>query len=488
MENTNELHMTRSGFLPFDPIVLVLDVARRWLLILLAALTVGIGAYIVTDACYEPVYQARTTFVVTSRSSASSVYSNLTSTTGLASVFTEVLNSSLLRKAILAEIGSSSFDGSINAAVIPETNLLTVTVTASDPRTAFLVAQAVIDHHDTVTYQVVDGIALEVLQYPTVPTAPTNRANAMDQLKDMAVLAALGMAALVAALSFVRNAVRSSEEARNKLDCNCLGEIPHENKYKTLGARIRNRKTSILITNPTTSFRFVETVRKLRRRVEQRMRGGKVLMVTSLLENEGKSTVAVNLALALAQKHEKVLLIDCDLRKPACHTLLEQTQIPHAVRDVLAGKAAPGDAVLRDSRSGLSLLLEKQGSSSAGDLLSSHGMQSLLAWTRQEYNYVVLDLPPMTAGPDAESVTESADACLLVVRQNAALVPALNKAIATLEHGKAKLLGCVLNNVRSTRLSSGQGTGYGSYGKYGHYGRYGHYGHYGHSDADDTEQ
>ena len=63
-----------------------------------------------------------------------------------------------------------------------------------------------------------------------------------------------------------------------------------------------------------------------------------------------------------------------------------------------------------------------------------------------------------------------------MVRQNAAVAPALNKAISALQSGKAKLLGCVLNNVHSTTLSSGQG--YGGYG-YG-YGRYGHYGHYGH--------
>ena len=54
------------------------------------------------------------------------------------------------------------------------------------------------------------------------------------------------------------------------------------------------------------------------------MDGGKVVMVTSLLENEGKSTVAVNLALAMAKKHERVLLIDCDLRKPACNAILDQ--------------------------------------------------------------------------------------------------------------------------------------------------------------------
>ena len=316
MDSMNEKYA--GGFLPFHPIVLLQDVVKRWLLILLAALTVGVAAYIYTDLTYTPVYRTTTTYVVTTYSSSATVYSNLSSASSLATVFSELLNSSVMRKAILQQTGAQSFGGSITASVIPETNLLTVTVTASDPRTAFAVAQAIIDHHETVTYQVLDSIALEVLQSPKVPTAPVNYANASGQMKRMMLYAAVATVVLLTLVSYSRNTIRSGKEVRAKLDCNFLGEIPHENKYKTLISRIRRRKTSILITSPVTSFRFVETIRKLRRRVEQHMRGGKVLMVTSLLENEGKSTIAVNLALAMVQKHEKVLLIDCDLRKPAC--------------------------------------------------------------------------------------------------------------------------------------------------------------------------
>lgn len=473
MENTNEKHTAEPGLLPFDPIVLIQDVVKRWLVILLAALVVGVGSYIKTDMDYTPTYRTTTTFVVTTRSSSSTVYSNLSSTSSLASVFTELLNSSVLRKNILQEIGAQSFDGTINAAVIPETNLLTVTVTASDPRTAFLVAQAIIDHHETVTYQVLDSITLEVLQKPTVPMSPINYTDASGQMKKMMVMAAVAMAAVLAVLSYSQDKVRSGKEARKKLECSYLGEIPHEEKYKTLISRIRHRKTSILITNPITSFRFVETIRKLRRRVEQHMHDGNVLMVTSLLENEGKSTVAVNLALAMAQKHDKVLLIDCDLRKPACHNLLEQKSVTNGLGDVLTGKARLADAIIREKKSNLFLLLEKRGAPNSGDLLSSEKMEALIDWAKKEFDFVVLDLPPMGEVSDAETVMEYADASLLVVRQNTAAAPALNKAVASLESGKAKLLGCVLNNVYSTSLSSGKGYGYGGYGKYGHYGHYG---------------
>lgn len=483
--NPQSTHTSQDDrLLSFDPIIVVQDVCKRWLVIVLAAMLVGIATYIRADLSFSPVYTSTTTYVVTARGSSSSVYSSLSSTSTLAGIFEELLNSSLLRKNILAEIGADSFDGTISASLIEETNLINVSVTADDPRTAFLVSQAIIDYHEDLTYTVLDSTALEVLQAPGIPTSPSNSSNAMAQMKKMALMAAAAATAALAFLSFTRKTVRSEYEANKHLTCSCLGEIPHERKRKTLKSTLLRRKTSILISNPATGFRFVENFRKLRRRVERLMHGRKVIMVTSLLENEGKSTVAVNLAQALAQKHARVLLIDCDLRKPACHAILEQTDIPFQLHDVLAGKAALEDAVIADKLSPLHLLLVKKAVHNSGDLISSAEMKALLAQARQEYDYVILDLPPMAAVSDAEGMMELADASLLVVRQNAAETPAINKAIAALAAGKAKLLGCVLNNVYSSRLTSGQSYGYGNryggrYGRYGHYGHYGHYGRYG---------
>ena len=474
MEKTYDY--AEAGLLPFDPIVLIQDVAKRWLVVVLAALVLGVGAYIKTDLGYTPEYQTTTTFVVTSRDSSSSVYNNLSSTSSLASVFTELLNSSILRKAVLEDLGVQSFDGTINASAVPETNLLTMTVTASDPRTAFLVSQAIIDNHEKVTYQIISGVVLEVLQSPAVPRNPINRADALGQMKKFLVIGALAACVLLAAMSFSRDAVRSGREAREKLDCSYLGEIPHEKKRKSLLSRLRGRKSSILITNPVTSFRFVETIRKLRRRVEQHMPDGNVLMVTSLLENEVKSTIAGNLALALAQKHNQVLLIDCDMRKPACHTVLEETDFAHGLQDLLTGAAPPSDCLIHYKKSHLYLLLDKKASSNSSDLISCENMQTLLRWARKEFDFVILDLPPMSGVSDAESMTQYADASLLVVRQNAATAPAINKAVAALDGGNAKLLGCILNNVYSTSLFSGQGHNYSGYDKYNHYGSYGRYG------------
>ena len=475
MKQANEMNISDDGLLSLDPILLAMDVAKRWLLIVLAALVVGIGSYIYTDLTFQPDYTTTTTFVVTARGTSTTVYNHLSSTSNLAIIFEELLNSSILRKEIMKEVDSGSFDGTIRASVVGETNLLQMKVSASDPRTAFQVTEAIINHHGELTYTIVDSVALEVLQYPTVPVAPSNSNSAMSSMKKMGLLAAAGAAALLALQSSNRAVIRSGRDAQKLLHCDYLGELPHERKRKTLSAMLRRRKSSILITNPATSFGYVENIRKLRRRIEKHMSHGNVLMVTSLLENEGKSTVSANIALSLAQRHERVLLIDCDLRKPACYAVLDQRNFTHSLGDILTGKANVHDAVFSDKKSGLDLLLEKHGFGRSTDMISSAAMRAVLEWARKEYKYVILDMPPMAAASDAESIKEMADASLLVVRQNTAVVPALNKAIASLEGGNAKLLGCVLNNVYSTVISSGRGYSYGSYGRYNRYGRYGAY-------------
>jgi len=471
MEKNNEVHGSGNQLLPFDPIILIRDVVKQWAAIVLIALSVGVAAFILTDMRYEPSYQSKTTFVVTARGGSSNVYNNLSSTTEMAAVFSELINSSIMRKNIMEEMGTGYVNATISAVAVPETNLLNMTVTAPDPRTAFVVAQTIIDHHEDVTYQVVDNVSLEVLKGAEVARSPMNHADAAGAMKKMTILAGLATCMLFAGISYMRDMVRSGQEARKKLDCNYLGELPHEEKYKTLLSRIRRRKTGILVANPVTSFHFVETMRKLSHRIEQHMGEGKVLMVTSLKENEGKSTLTVNLALTMARKN-KVLLIECDLRKPSCAKLLDVKPPLAGTQTVLTDFGKLPDALVRYKKTQMYMILEKRGFSNSGDLLSSENLARLLEWAREEFDYVILDLPPMNVVSDAEIVSNVADAALLVVRQNVAKAAGINRAIADLENGKAKLLGCVLNDVRSSALFSGNGYRYGSYSGYGGYGPY----------------
>lgn len=462
-------------------ITVALDVVKRWRLLVATALITAMLAFVVTDITYRPAYQTTTTFVVTSANTSSTAYTNISVASSAATLFTELLNSDVLRQIVLAQSGISSFDGSITAAVSGDTNLLTMTVKGSDPRTVYLVSKAIVEQHHVVSANVMNNTIMEVLKAPTIPTGPVNTPNVKRTVVRAGFVAAGATAVLVAALSVLSDTVRSKEEADAKLSCHVLGELYHERKYKTLRSFLKRKKKSILITNPLTSFLYTESVNKLASRVDKRRHHGeRVVMVTSFLENEGKSTVAVNLAMALAKKGKKVLLIDCDMRKPACGKILGATRQTAGILEVLQGRAQLSECLWHMKKIDLDILPGGKKSKMTMNLLSSQAMTDMLAEVRKSYELVILDTPPMALAPDAECISGYADAAVLVVRQNAATAGDLNDAVAILNKN-THLLGCVLNNVHGSGdfapvFNYG---GYGNYGKYGKYGRYSHYG-YGH--------
>ena len=232
---------TQAELFRFDPITVVRSVLKRWYIIVMAALLLGTAAYVYRDFGYQPSYTSRATFVASVRSSTGTVYQNLTATSNLASVFTEVLNSSILKATVLEELGMTSFNGTIQATVVPDTNLLTLQVTDSDARTAYLVTRSSIDNHSVVTQQVLGDTILEVLQEPRIPTGPSNYRDSRDFAKKAAILAAAAACGLLVLLSVARDSVRSRREAEEKLECrqrgckgnksDCIGNRDFKGEY-----------------------------------------------------------------------------------------------------------------------------------------------------------------------------------------------------------------------------------------------------------------
>lgn len=480
----NETNAAMAGNqISLDLIITVIqDVLKRWYLIVAAALIAAMATFIIMDLSYQPEYSTTATLVTTAAGASNNTYQNLSAASSLADVLTEALNSSLLRKEVLEQTGISNFDGTITASVIENTNLMNLTVTGSDPRTVFLMSKGIIEHHHVVTERILGSTMLEVLREPTVPTYPINVPDIRRSMMKMAMLAAIAVAAVLGILFFMADKVRSKDEADTKLSCRVLGELYHERKYRTLKeavkSELKNKKKSILITDPLTSFVYTESIHKLSSRMDKyRHKGEHVIMVTSLLENEGKSTVAVNLALSMAKRGKKVLLMDCDLRKPACGLILGSTEKSPGTVEVLRGKAKLNDCVKYLENSGLYLMSGRKSLRTATDLVNSSAMKNLLREASSKYDMVIVDTPPMSVAPDAECISEYADAALLVVRQNAAKANDLNDAVAILGKSNVHLLGCVLNNVYGFKNLSPV-FHYGDYDKYGKYSKYG-YGKYG---------
>lgn len=480
MDQMQEEKIVLEELIPVETILCVVrDVLRRWYLIVTVALIAAMAAFIYADVSYTPRYTTTSTFVVTSGSTFTTTYQNLAAATETAGVFTEILNSSLLRTKVTEETGITDFDGSITASVISDTNLLNVNVTGSDARTVYLVTRAMIDNYALVSGEVLGNTMLEVLREPVIPSAPSNSKNTALLMRYAMLAAAAVTVALLTMEGIMADKVRSRAEADRKLSCRVLGELYHERKRRKIRDVLSRRKRSILISNPLTSFVYSESIHKLSSRIDKHRRKGEhVLMVTSLLENEGKSTVAVNLALSWAAKGRKVLLLDCDLRKPSCHRILDLAEAGGMVK-LLQGEGRLADHVVQVPGSTLYMIPGGKGVRNASTFLTAPALGEVLREAAAQYDLVIVDTPPMGLTPDAECMAEFTDCAVLVARQNAAYADELNRAVQLLEKTETHMLGCVLNNVRgvSSFAPAYQGGAYG-YGKYGKYGKYNKYGYY----------
>lgn len=204
----------------------------------------------------------------------------------------------------------------------------------------------------------------------------------------------------------------------------------------------------------------------------------KVVMVTSAMQGEGKSTTAINLAVSYAMTDRKVLIVDCDLRRPKLARLLQMNSRV-GLSNLIMNPELKKDAVLASKTPGLDVLLSGDIPPNPSELLGSPRMQRILAELREDYDFIILDSPPVNMVTDAVVLAPETDGVLVLVRANQTDRGAVIHAMEQLEYAKAKVLGFVLNDVNMEKTHYG----YKMY-RYKRYARYGRYGYgYGYSSS-----
>lgn len=483
----NSRGLLQNDELPVDIFSIVRALLKDWWMILTAGLVGVICAFILADAAYTPVYTSSMTFLVSSRGSTSNL-SNLSAASGMAETFSEVLNSRLLRQRVQADLNLEYMPGEIETTVVEGTNLMTLRVSASTPEYSFKIMKSVMDHYSEITDYVMSNVVLEVLEQPEVPMAPSNPISANDMMRNYGLIAMGLMALLLAVIDYLKDNVKNEKEVEKKLDTKLFATIYHEEKNRTLKSKLKKSKKGLLLTDPTNSFLFVETYKKIRTKLMYKagQNDSKVILVTSVMENEGKSTVAVNIAMALVQKTERVILVDGDMRRPASYKILHKKLIKgQEIGEYLNGRVPLDDILQRDSETGLYMMLGSRPYPNSTEMVSGSAMRNLMKAAKSIADYVVIDSPPTSLMADAEVLAEYADVSLLVVRQGMANVRELNDTIDMLDNSSSELLGCIFNDVK-TGVFSGKKV-WGGYGGYGGYKKYG-YAKYGYGKTEKTHR
>ncbi len=479
--NENKISVT-SLFERLDLYSVLRDALRNLWVILLGALAVAMIVNMYVRSDYRNTYSTTATFVVTSRTS-TTTYSNLSAANTMADSFTNILNSNLMKKRVTKELGLVDFSASTSASVIEGTNLLTLRVTADSPYNTYRITRSIMDNISSLTQYVSTDMVLDVLQEPAVPTGADASFTGFGQSARAFVLAFLFLLAVFMYLSYRKLTIKSEKDLEVLLDAKSLGMLYYDGKYNSLGDFLKHRKKKYLITELTARFEFVERYKKIAAQVSGHARrsGAKAIVVTSYGEHEGKSSVSANLALSLAQQGYRVLLLDCDLRRPSQWKsfLAPNEKLSYSLVDLLQGRASMDDVLRHDEKRGIYLMLTKENYPNSTDIVSLPLMKRLVEVSKTHFDYILIDTPPMSLMADAEVMADMADMSILVVKYDTDFAEQLNDTIDALRDCNAEFAGCILNEVRTVPGARRVVGGYGGYGRYGNYGRYGRYGRYG---------
>lgn len=427
---------------------------KRWIVPVLLALVLGVFSWFRVSNSYTPQYKAECTVSVTTATSGND--SKLTASQ-ISKTFPAILTSGILSDRIMEEMGVTHLPGTIKVTNIEGTNFLTISVTGNNALDVYNELETVLRIYPSVARYVVGETEFKTIEATGVPTdsgkAVTIRGSV---LRYAAIGLAIGLLYVFLFMVTVRT-VRNHKDLNELVNIPYLGTLPVYRKKKRSGT-----ESGINILEENVQQDYLEAIRTVRTRLERHMKGTdrKVIMVTSSIPGEGKSTVAGNLAISFAGQGKKVILLDCDIRNPSQQEVLNIKGNFPGLEKVLSGEVKMSDAMYSYEEKGFDLLcmLGAQEPSEQIEILGSDQMKKLIEMLREKADVIILDTPPSAMLADAMLMVKNADLAVYVIMCDYARRPVILRGIQELSEAGVKIAGCVLNGGRHHNY------GYGSYG------------------------
>lgn len=438
----------------------------RWITISAATLAVVLSAVVIT-LLTTPLYQASTRlFVSTSGTSLAETYQgNRFSQERVVSYAELLMGQTLAQRTIdklQLDMSADTLQEHVTATAKPNTVLINVEVLDESPIQARDIANTLSDEFvgmvrdlETPEGDLVPDSRVVVEQRASIPESPVVPRPA----RNIAVGFALGIA-LGVGLALIRdlldNTVKTQQQLEEITSAGLVGSIPLDKE--------RRKQASILFENETSGI--AEAFRKLRTNLQFLAVDNppRVILVTSSMPSEGKSTTAINIALALAETEKSVILVDGDLRRPSLHKYLDLVGTV-GFSTVLSGAASLDEALQKTRFPGLTVLTSGAIPPNPSELLGSQSARKLLNELRAKFDYVIVDSSPLLAITDAAILAAGADGVLIMARYGHTKREQLSHAVGSLESVGAPLLGAVFT-MTPTRGRAGYSYNYGYYGEY----------------------
>lgn len=440
----------------------LLSVLRARWIVIVATTLVGALLALGMSLLATPTYQARIQFYVTvagGENAAAAAYQGSLGAQQRVQSYAALIDSTDVAREVIAATGVDLNPDDIadktTATADARTVLLNVAVSDSDPQRAQEVAQGfgevlpvAINRLETpdgggpalAKLTVVDPPAL-----PTTPVAPKTEQNVAIGLA-LGIFIGVGLALLVNALD---RRIKSKEQLESIAGKPVVGSIPfRKNEDKEEGAEH-------IVPFREGHSPAAESFRRLRTNLQflNVDNPPRVFVLTSSVAMEGKSETAINLSLALAESGNRVLLVEADLRRPL---VVSYMSMPDKVglTNILSGQAKFADVVQETRHEGVNLLACGPLPPNPSELLASDMARRLIEDLRVQYDYVIIDSPPLLPVTDGALLARITDGALLVVRSHRTTSDQVAQAVDNLNMADATLLGAVTVANRPTKKRS----------------------------------
>ncbi len=414
--------------------------------VILVAVTAFIGSYSYYTYVHKHQYVSSMTVSINlSGYTTNATALSLARTVLIAETLDDVFQSAAVRDVVKKDLGDD-MTGTISARQLPETNLVVISVIDESPEKAYNTLVSVYENYDKVTNLVFSNVIIRTIANPTMPSGPYGAMSAKMLGFIFALLGAFITTAIIVVLSYMRDTVKNVSDVESELNTKLFGTVF---RVKQFSKKLPAAKRRLIVTNPLISFSFVNSFRKMAIKIEslRRTKGFKTFMVTSVTENEGKTSSAVNLAVVLAQNGHRVLLMDCDFKNPSVRRFfdtVEHTSEADFHRFIDNG----GDItkyLKHDPDTGLYLADSVEPCTNSSDKLTSRFFADTLRALKEQFDFIIIDTPPCGITVDPEVLSSVVDASLMVVRQDFVKVADINDHIENLN--RCYHAGCIFNDV-----------------------------------------
>jgi polysaccharide biosynthesis transport protein len=298
------------------------------------------------------------------------------------------------------------------------------------------------------SFQVVGARIISPAELPTDPIFPRHKPLICLGAGSLGLVIGMLLALLA---DYFQPRVRTGAQAERMFGYPVLGGVPLVSQQKSSSARADDQLLQTIVDAPLSTFSEVIRAIRISLGLPDQHHDPVVVLVTSCLPGEGKSTIAMLLAASSAASHKKTMLVDCDLRGRAVSQRVGK-QMP-GLAELLSGTADLESVTVRDALTGCFVIPAGERSDNPGDLLSSKQMREMLVQLRSEFDYIVLDTPPLLSVVDTLTLLPIADKILLAVDSNQARYDVLTEAFGLLRSEPDRLAGMVFNKLSHKQLT-----------------------------------